>query len=226
MPLFAHAMKTMLARLRFGVVLSLLLSGACATESPWGGAVAQCPVWGETCPFVQVQQQKVESDGIGIRFLARHLVKLDFPRQTLYLQPQSVGPLPDPRQKIPRLSALDPLVQAVLVDDFAARRTELACIDQSDAGTTTKTIAEKLVGTLENVSKPSPAEVAAAVNHLALVNARPKSVGFRSAAIHGEEHPRYAVDVTGVKALELIVEPAVEHNGGNWALWLDPNLTR
>jgi len=113
-------MKTLLARLRFGVVLSLLLWGSCATESSWGGAVAQCPVWGETCPFVQVEQQKVESDGIGIRFLARHLVMLDFPRQTLYLQPQSVGTLPDPRQKITRLPALDPFVQAVLADDVAA----------------------------------------------------------------------------------------------------------
>ena len=260
---------------------------------------------GEACPFVQVEQQKVESDGIGIRFLARYLVTLDFPRQTLYLKRQSAGPLPDPQQKITRLPALDPLVQAVLGADVSAARTELARIEQSEAGATTKTIAEKLEGTLENVAKPSPAEVAVGINQLALGDARPESaeVGwltstanriplnseiippfldsgkiyatglfahapsryvfnlggqwrtlhgeaglhtvmqghaygvvfviktdgkevFRSAAIHGEEHPSYNMDVTGVKTLELVVEKSEAQNGGNWALWLDPNLTR
>jgi hypothetical protein len=32
---------------------------------------------------------------IGLRFLARHLVTLNFPKQMMYLQPRSVGPLPD-----------------------------------------------------------------------------------------------------------------------------------
>ena len=49
---------------------------------------------------------------------------------------------------------------------------------------------------------------------------------FRSAVIHGGEHPSYDVDVTGAKILELIVEQAVAQNGGNWALWVDPTLTR
>jgi len=232
---------------------------------------------GQAYPFVQVEQQKVESDGIGLRFLARHLVTLDFPRQTLYLKRQSAGPLPDPRQKITRLPALDPLVQAVLAAD----------------------------GTLENASKPSPTEVSSGITQLALGDARPESaeVGwltpaanrlplngeiippfldsgkiyatglfahapsryvyslggqwrtlrgeaglhtamqflaygvvfviktdgkevFRSAAISGEEHANYDLDVTGVKTLELVVEQAAEQNGGNWALWLDPTLIR
>jgi hypothetical protein len=38
----------------------------------------------------------VESDGIGLSFLARHLVTLDFPGRTLYLKRVSVGPLPKP----------------------------------------------------------------------------------------------------------------------------------
>jgi hypothetical protein len=260
---------------------------------------------GEAYPFVQVEQQKVESDGIGLRFLARHLVTLDFPRGTLYLKRQSVGSLPDPQQKMTRLPVLDPLVQAVLVADTAAARTELAHIQQSEAGATTKTIAEKLEGTLETALKPSPAEVTSGINQLALGDARAESAEagwlkpaenriplndeiippfldsgriyatglfahapsryvfnlggqwrtlsgeaglhtamqghaygvifviktdgkevFRSAAIRGEEHASYNVDVTGVKSLELVVEQAAEQNGGDWALWLDPTLTR
>src|SRR5208337_3608300 len=34
-----------------------------------------------------------EHNGIGIFFLARHLVTLDFPRHTLYLKRTSIGPL-------------------------------------------------------------------------------------------------------------------------------------
>ena len=41
--------------------------------------------------------KNVQSDGIGIDFLARHLVTLDFPNHTLYLKRQSIGPRPDPR---------------------------------------------------------------------------------------------------------------------------------
>ena len=36
------------------------------------------------------------SDAIGLNFLARHLVTLDFPNHTVYLRYQSAGPLPDP----------------------------------------------------------------------------------------------------------------------------------
>jgi hypothetical protein len=50
---------------------------------------------GETYPQLSLQVENVESDGLGLPFLARHLVTLDFPRQTLYLKRTSVGPLPD-----------------------------------------------------------------------------------------------------------------------------------
>ena len=49
---------------------------------------------------------------------------------------------------------------------------------------------------------------------------------FRSPPIRGATKPRYNIDVTGVKKLELLVEKAVDRNGGNWGLWLDPILTR
>lgn len=49
---------------------------------------------------------------------------------------------------------------------------------------------------------------------------------FRSDIIHGTEHPRYEVDVTGVKMIELSVEKATAENGGNWGLWLAPTLYR
>lgn len=47
-------------------------------------------------PMFTLGVKDVESDGIGIDFLARHLVTLDFPNHTLYLQRQSIGPRPDP----------------------------------------------------------------------------------------------------------------------------------
>ena len=50
---------------------------------------------GEKYPFVSLGGPDVESDGIGLRFLARHLVTLDFPRHTLYLKRTSIGPLLD-----------------------------------------------------------------------------------------------------------------------------------
>jgi len=53
---------------------------------------------GQRYPLVDVMMQKVKGDGIGLHFLARHLVTLDFPNHTLYLKRQSVGPLPDPGQ--------------------------------------------------------------------------------------------------------------------------------
>ena len=49
---------------------------------------------------------------------------------------------------------------------------------------------------------------------------------FRSAVIHGTTKANYAVDATGVKRLELIVDKAGAGNGGNWGLWLDPTLFR
>jgi hypothetical protein len=41
---------------------------------------------GETYPHSTLVEEKVEADGIGLPFLARHLVTLDFPRHMLYLK--------------------------------------------------------------------------------------------------------------------------------------------
>ncbi len=49
---------------------------------------------------------------------------------------------------------------------------------------------------------------------------------FRSAVIRGSSKASYDVNVSGAKFLELIVEKASERNGNNWALWLDPTLSR
>ncbi len=52
---------------------------------------------GEKYPWLSLDEKDFPSDAIGLRFLARHRVTLDFPNHTLYLQRQSIGPLPDPR---------------------------------------------------------------------------------------------------------------------------------
>lgn len=49
---------------------------------------------------------------------------------------------------------------------------------------------------------------------------------FRSTPVRGSNHVRYNVDVKGVQTLELVVEKAGDQNGGNWALWLEPELFR
>ena len=46
---------------------------------------------GEIYHQISLRVQDVESDGIGLNFLARHLVTLDFPKQTLYLRQTSYG---------------------------------------------------------------------------------------------------------------------------------------
>ena len=245
---------------------------------------------------------------LGLRFLARHLVTLDFLNGTMYLRQQSVGPLPGGSFMVlqtTRIEALEPLVRAVVHDDAAAARKELLALEQGSAPELTKTIARKLVGTLKDEPKPFPASVPPAVRELALGDAQPQTaevgwwkpaanrippsdeVGsplldsgriyatglwahspsryvydlggkwkrlhgeaglhtamqpyafgvvfviktdgrevFRSLAIRGPTKPSYAVDLTGAKTLELIVEKASERNGGNWGLWLDPVLSR
>jgi hypothetical protein len=50
---------------------------------------------GETYPFLSLQSPGFESNGIGICFLARHLVTLDFPKHTMYLKRTNTGPLND-----------------------------------------------------------------------------------------------------------------------------------
>ena len=47
-------------------------------------------------PLFSLGVESFPSDGIGLDFLARHLVTLDFPNHTLYLKRQSIGPRPDP----------------------------------------------------------------------------------------------------------------------------------
>ena len=49
---------------------------------------------GESYTDLNLREAKVASDGIGLRFLSRHLVTFDFPNQTLYLKRTSDGPLP------------------------------------------------------------------------------------------------------------------------------------
>jgi hypothetical protein len=49
---------------------------------------------------------------------------------------------------------------------------------------------------------------------------------FRSRVIRQDAKKSYAVDLAGVKTLELTVEKASDSNAGNWGLWLDPTLFR
>jgi hypothetical protein len=127
---------------------------------------------GEKYPIVSLQRIDVESDGIGLRFLARHLVTLDFPKQTMYLQRQSVGPIPDPR--LTRMEALEPLIMEVLQEDVVAARKALVRIEQSSATELEKTVARKLVATMENEPKPAPADAPPEVIQLPLGDARPE----------------------------------------------------
>jgi hypothetical protein len=130
---------------------------------------------GEKYPFVSLHAADVESDGIGIRFLARHLVTLDFPQRTMYLLRQSAGPLPDPRLGATRMEVLDRMTQAVVDDDVAAARSELARLQHSDAPELAKIVARKLMAELESEPKPTPADVPSEVTKAALGDLRPRS---------------------------------------------------
>ena len=69
---------------------------------------------------------------LGLRFLARHLVTLDFLNGTMYLRQQSIGPLPGGNfmvLKTTRVEALEPLLRAVVDDDGAAARKELLALE-------------------------------------------------------------------------------------------------
>jgi hypothetical protein len=67
------------------------------------GGYAQFPgcVWnGETYTNITIRTWPIHVQGpnlIGLRFLARHLVTLDFPKRTIYLKQTSCGPLADER---------------------------------------------------------------------------------------------------------------------------------
>lgn len=276
--------------------------------APPAGGEARSPnglFGGEKYAFMSLRVEDVESDGIGLRFLARHLVTLDFPNKTMYLLRQSPGPLADPRMKATRMEALEPIIRDVQRQDEDAARKALAELEQSSATELAKTVARKLVATLRNLTNAEPADVPLEAANLPLGDSRPelaevgwlkpaanriplnaeiqsplldsgkiyatglyahspsryiynlggkwerlrgeaglhtafqgKAFGvvfvikadnkevFRSQKIRGTEHARYDVDVTRVKKLELIVEKAVERNGGNWAMWLEPTLFR
>lgn len=130
---------------------------------------------GKKYPMVSLDRNDVESDGIGIRFLARHLVTLDFPKQMLYLQRQSIGPLTDPRLKVTRMEALDPMIKDMIDGDGDAVRKDLAKIEQGRATELEKTVARNLAGTFENKPKPAPADAPSQIAKLPLGDARPES---------------------------------------------------
>jgi NPCBM/NEW2 domain len=129
---------------------------------------------GEKYPFVALPRIDVESDGLGLRFLARHLVTLDFPKQTMYLRRQSIGPLPDPTVKTTRMEALEPMIKEVLQEDVGAARKALVRMEHSRATALEKTVARKLAAALENEPKPAPADAPPAVTQLPLGDARPE----------------------------------------------------
>jgi hypothetical protein len=178
---------------------------------------------GEKYPLVSLRRIDVESDGIGLRFLARHLVTLDFPKQTLYLQRQSIGPLPDPNLK--RMEALEPVIMEVLQEDVDAARKALVEIEQSGATKLEKTVARKLVAALENQPKPAPADVPPAVTELPLGDARPElaEVGWlKPAANHipsSAEMPSPLLDSGKIYATGLSAHSPskyVFNLGGEW----------
>jgi hypothetical protein len=129
---------------------------------------------GQKYPLISLNENDVESDGIGLRFLARHLVTLDFPKHTMYLLRQSIGPLPDPTLKTTRMDALDPMVTDVIQEDVEAADKDLARIEQSNATELEKTVARKLATTLKDQSKPAPSDAPLDITKLPLGDARPQ----------------------------------------------------
>jgi hypothetical protein len=61
---------------------------------------------GEKYPMFSLGAENFASDGLGLDFLARHLVTLDFPNHTLYLKRQSIGPRPDPHLRLAKYKPL------------------------------------------------------------------------------------------------------------------------
>jgi hypothetical protein len=145
--------------------------------APPAGGQARSPnglFGGEKYTFMSLRMEDVESDGLGLRFLARHLVTLDFPNNTMYLLRQSQGPLPDPRLKTTRMEALEPVIRDVLQEDADAARKALAELEQSGATELAKTVARNLVATLQDQPKAVPADVPTKVAALPLGDARPE----------------------------------------------------
>lgn len=129
---------------------------------------------GEKYPLLSLQQLNVEVDGIGLGFLARHLVTFDFPGKTIYLKRQSIGPLPNPRIKATPMAALDPLILDVIQEDAEAARQDLIKIEHGRATRLEKTVARKLAKTLENEPNPAPSDVPLEVSELPLGDLRPE----------------------------------------------------
>lgn len=130
---------------------------------------------GEKYPLVSLERKDVESDGIGLRFLARHLVTLDFPDKMMYLKLQSALPLPDPDTRSTPMPALNPLISDVLEEDISAARLDLSKIEHGNATGFEKKVAANLEATLENDPKPSPADVPLSVAQISLGDCRSES---------------------------------------------------
>ena len=62
---------------------------------------------GERYPDLHITGNN-DDNTIGLRFLARHLVTFDFPKQTMYLKRVSVGPLAQKNGKTIPKSAMEP----------------------------------------------------------------------------------------------------------------------
>jgi len=132
---------------------------------------------GETYPFVSLQEKAVESDGIGLGFLARHLVTLDFPGHTLYLKRQSDGPLLDPLQQSGRMKALEPMVRDLLRNNAPAVQQDLLQIQQSHATKLEQTVAQKLAATLDQKPRPAPADLPTDITEQPLGDCHPEQAG-------------------------------------------------
>jgi hypothetical protein len=92
----------------------------------------------------------------------------------MYLQRQSICPLPHPALKTTRMEALEPLIMKVLQEQVEPARKALVKLEQSGCSDLENNVARKLVAALENQPKPGPAEVQPELNQLPLADARPE----------------------------------------------------
>ncbi len=72
------------------------------------------------------------------------------------------------------IEALEPLIKAVLQEDRSVARLELASIEKSSAPELGKTVARKLMASLQDEPKPIPARVPPEVTQLPLGDAQPE----------------------------------------------------
>lgn len=128
---------------------------------------------GEKYPLFDLGVEDVESDGIGIDFLARHLVTLDFPNHTLYLRSQSIGPLPNP--KMAEYKPIPDKEPEVTAHVRAMMRDWLAGTEHADDYTAS---AWKLLQRNQNAMKTGMKPIGALVS-LTLVDRRSSWFGWR-----------------------------------------------